>query len=98
MQNSESGGELTIYDMLWDNVKSKASPEENNYVIDEAGRDLYLKDVRSFSVRPKVGDILIFAGGPIWHRVENIKGTIPRITFGGFLNFSKDGKELFYWS
>ena len=98
MQNSESGGELTIYDMLWDNVKSKASPEENNYVIDEAGRDLYLKDVRSFSVRPKVGDILIFAGGPIWHRVENIKGTIPRITFGGFLNFSKDEKELFYWS
>ena len=98
LQNSEQGGELTIYDMLWQNVKRKESPEENTFVIDDGGKRIYLKDVHNFIVKPKVGDILIFSGGPIWHRVENILGAIPRITFGGFLNFSKDDTELYYWS
>jgi hypothetical protein len=98
LQNSEQGGELTIYDMLWENVKRKETPEENNFVIDDNDKPIYLTDVRSFVVKPKVGDILIFSGGPIWHRVENIKGSIPRMTLGGFLNFSKDDTELFYWS
>jgi len=30
--------------------------------------------------------------------VEDIKGESPRITFGGFLNFSKNNDELYYWS
>jgi hypothetical protein len=98
LQNSEQGGELTIYDMLWKDVKRKESPEENNFVIDDNDKAIYLKDVRSFVVKPNVGDILIFSGGPIWHRVENIGGSIPRMTLGGFLNFSKDDSELYYWS
>lgn len=98
LQNSEVGGELTIYDMLWENIKKKDDPENNEYVIDGNGNRLYLTDVRSFAVRPQPGDILVFAGGPIWHRVENIKGTLPRITYGGFINFSKDKQEAFYWS
>lgn len=98
IQQPESGGQLTIYDMLWDNVKRKISPEENESVIDDNGNTVYLTDVKSFSVKPLSGDILVFCGGPIWHRVENIGGRIPRITLGGFLNFSNDGKELYYWS
>jgi hypothetical protein len=98
LQQSEKGGELTIYDMLWDNVKRKESPENNEYVIDDSNNSIYVKDLKSFAVKPKPGDILVFSGGPIWHRVEDIKGISPRITFGGFLNFSKDDKELFYWS
>ena len=98
LQNSEEGGELTIYDMLWKDVKRKKTAEENESVIDDNGNTVMLKDIPSFAVRPLPGDILIFSGGPIWHRVENIKGKTPRITFGGFLNFSKDDTELFYWS
>ena len=98
LQESEKGGELSIYDMLWDQVKRKENPENNEFVIDDKDNHIYLKDVESFAVKPKPGDILIFSGGPIWHRVEDIKGSIPRITFGGFLNFSKDNKELYYWS
>ncbi len=98
IQQPELGGELTIYDMLWKDVKKKKSQEENESVIDEGGNTIFLKDVPSFSVKLMLGDILVFAGGPIWHRVENIGGGIPRITLGGFLNYSKDGKELFYWS
>lgn len=98
LQNTEEGGELTIYDMLWKNVTGKATPDENDSVIDAKGNTIYLKDVEQFTVKPQPGDILVFAGGPIWHRVENIKGDTPRITYGGFVNFSNDGKEIFYWS
>jgi len=98
LQQPEAGGELTIYDMLWDKVKRKESPENNDFVIDDSDNPIYVKDVLSFSVRPLPGDILVFAGGPIWHRVEDIKGAIPRITFGGFLNFSKNNEEVYYWS
>lgn len=98
LQQSEQGGELTIYDMLWKNVKHKESPENNEFVIDNKGNRLYVDTLKSFAVKPKAGDILVFSGGPIWHRVEDIKGENPRITFGGFLNFSKDNKALYYWS
>lgn len=98
LQQPDAGGELTIYDMLWDKVKRKESPENNEFVIDDNDKPIYVKDVRSFAVKPQPGDILVFSGGPIWHRVEDIKGTIPRITFGGFLNFSNDNKEVYYWS
>lgn len=98
LQQAESGGELTIYDMLWENVKRKESPENNDFVIDDNDKAIYLTEVKNFAVKPQPGDILIFSGGPIWHRVEDIKGNIPRITFGGFLNFSNDNKELYYWS
>jgi hypothetical protein len=98
LQQSEVGGELTIYDMLWDKVKSKESPENNEFVIDDEGKHIYVNTLKSFAVKPKPGDILVFSGGPIWHRVEDIKGQNKRLTFGGFLNFSKDNKELYYWS
>lgn len=98
LQQSEKGGELTIYDMLWENVKRKETPENNEFVIDDEGRSIYMTDVKSFAIKPQPGDILVFSGGPIWHRVEDIKGSSPRITFGGFLNFSKNNEELYYWS
>ncbi len=98
LQQPKEGGELTIYDLMWDQVKRKESPENNEFVLDDHDNPIYVKNLKSFAIKPKAGDILVFSGGPIWHRVEDIKGNIPRITFGGFLNFSKDNKELFYWS
>jgi hypothetical protein len=98
LQNSEEGGELTIYDMLWEDFVAKSSQAENETVIDAKGNTIYLKDVEQFTVQPLAGDVLIFAGGPIWHRVEDIRGDTSRITYGGFLNFSKNEKELFYWA
>ncbi len=98
LQNAKQGGELTIYDMLWDNVKQKPEVENDEAVINDAGETISLKDIRHFTVKPQPGDILIFAGGPIWHRVENIRGEIPRMTFGGFINFSKDNTKCYYWS
>lgn len=97
LQNSDEGGALTIFDMLWKDVYEKDSFTENKYVIKPSGEKLYLKDVKQFSVKPNAGDIVVFSGGPIWHRVEPVVGK-SRITFGGFINFSKDNKEYYYWS
>lgn len=98
LQNPESGGELTLYDMLWKDVQKKDHPENNDYVLDRDGKRIYVRGLNKVHIRPEVGDILIFNGGPIWHRVEDISGILPRITLGGFVNFSKDRKDLFYWS
>lgn len=97
LQNADQGGELTIYDMLWKDIKDKDRMEENEYVLTPAGDKLFLNTLRSFAVKPNPGDVLIFSGGPIWHRVENIKGSKPRITYGGFLNFTPNGTGLRYW-
>lgn len=98
LQYPEQGGELTIYDMLWPEIQKKDDFHNNEYVFNEDGEKVFLKNVESFSVRPEPGDILVFKGGPIWHRVEEIEGNRPRITFGGFINFSKDKKNFYYWS
>lgn len=98
LQYPDEGGELTIYDMLWPDVSKKDGHENNEYVLNSSNEKIYAKDIRQFKIKPNPGDILVFRGGPIWHRVEPIFGNRPRITFGGFLNFSKDGKKLFYWA
>ncbi|MEX2410858.1 MAG: hypothetical protein WD607_05700 [Candidatus Paceibacterota bacterium] len=98
LQNADYGGELTLYDLYWEAGQSKDDPQNNDYIIGTHGNKIFMKYLESLDFRPDAGDILIFNGGPIWHRVEDVKGNQPRITLGGFLNFSKDGKELFYWS
>lgn len=98
LQYPESGGELTIYNMLWPEVNAKDDFENNEYVLDCNGNRLYLDKTEQFLVRPRPGDLLVFRGGPIWHRVEPILGDRPRITFGGFMNYSEDGDKFFYWS
>lgn len=98
LQNSEDGGELTLYDLIWEKGQTKDNPHNNEFVFLKDGSKVYIKDLSILKLKPKAGDLLMFYGGYIWHRVEDIKGDTPRITLGGFLNFSKDGKELFYWS
>jgi hypothetical protein len=98
MQQPESGGELTLYDMVWEHVNGKDFPENNEFVLDKNGSKVFLNDVESKKFNPEPGDLLIFYGGKIWHRVEPIMGTKPRITLGGFINFSDDKKKCFYWS
>ena len=98
MQQPDSGGELTLYDMVWEHVNGKDSLENNEYVIDKNGNKIFLNDLEFKKFNPEPGDLLIFYGGKIWHRVEPILGSKPRITFGGFINFSSDDKKLFFWS
>lgn len=98
LQNSESGGELTIYDLEW---KPGQMGISDSVIRLEDGRELdtaVKSNIDRFQLQIKPGDMLIFAAGEIWHRVENITGHSDRITVGGFLGFSNDDSFLTYWS
>jgi hypothetical protein len=97
LQRPDEGGQLTLYDMVWEKVNGKTNFTDNDHVLDKNGKKIDLRDVNKKHFNPAPGSLLVFYGGKIWHRVENIKGSKPRITSGGFLNFSNDEKKIFYW-
>jgi hypothetical protein len=98
LQNTEEGGELTLYNIYWDQVEQKDNPQNNEYLLDKENNKVYIKDYEYLKLKPEEGDLLVFSGGRIWHRVEDILGKSDRVTFGGFLNFSTDLKSLYFWS
>ncbi len=98
LQKPESGGELSLYDFEWEEGQSKASNHENTSVKMANGEEIKLKNRRKMMIHPMEGDMIIFAGGQIWHRVEDVLGDKERITLGGFLSFSRDNQAVVYWS
>jgi hypothetical protein len=98
LQEPESGGELTLYDFEWEKGQTKKSNHENKEVIMADGSIRYIDGEEVQIIDPKKGDLILFAGGQIWHRVEEVLGTRERITLGGFLDYGWDKKKIFYWS
>ena len=99
LQPSDKGGELTLYNLRWNDVKIRLSGD--TVLVDEKGKKYDLlnkKQVPRISIAPQAGDMIVFSGGQIWHKVEFVKGTTNRITLGGFLSFTKDEKGLYIWS
>ncbi len=46
----------------------------------------------------KEGDLIIFAGGEIWHEITQIEGRKNRITIGGFMAPSLNRQKWYVWS
>jgi len=89
--NPEGGGELRIYEGDWspdDAFIPTLHVEPEHDVM--AGR-------RWRTVELEPGDLLIFAGGRIYHRVTEVSGPKSRRTLGGFGTFSDDGTDILYW-
>lgn len=101
LQEPEAGGELTLYDIEWDAAKKihdtglEKKIVTTNGKIHEVDENTLLK--RMF-ITPRAGDMFMFAGGQIWHRVENIKGNTNRITAGGFFSYATDDSKIMVWS
>lgn len=101
LQEPEAGGELTLFNFRWKDGQTKTDPREDNEIIQPDGSKMYVEDnpaIIKDKIRPRKGDMILFQGGNIWHRVEMVKGSTPRITFGGFMGISKDDKKFYYWS
>jgi hypothetical protein len=96
LQKPEAGGELTIFDV----TRTKAVKKLNDLQLESRSGELLdiEKNVDNMPLQIDNGDLLIFDGGTIWHRVELVKGNKHRITLGGFIGFTKDGNEIYYWS
>jgi len=98
LQTPQRGGELTIYDLEW----KPGQVSKGESVIQLEDGTMVDTDIEGamnkFFLKLNPGDMLIFAAGEIWHRVESPLGQSDRITVGGFLGFTRDGKSLTYWS
>lgn len=101
LNKAEIGGELSIFNLRWEDGQTKPSARFDDYVILPDGTKLDTDNdpsMRKMKISPEPGDMILFQGGNIWHRVERVFGKENRITFGGFIGFSYDKKEVFYWS
>ena len=90
LQKPMQGGDLTVFNAKWSKRNEYSNINSNMIKSIEASQSIKLE------LNP--GDLLIFQGGQIYHRVECINGPIPRITLGGFLTPSKDLTKLYFWS
>ena len=89
----EKGGELVVYD-LPPEVLNKQETELEKIVINKQNLEQYPQR----QIVPDVGDMVIFKGGNIMHKVADILGDKTRITIGGFLALSQDESKIYYWS
>lgn len=101
LQEPEEGGELTLFNFRWKEGQTKKDNTEDNEIIQPDGSKMYVENdpnILKDKITPKKGDMILFQGGNIWHRVETVRGKVPRITFGGFIGMSIDKSKIFYWS
>jgi hypothetical protein len=92
----ESGGEMTIFDV----TRTEAVKKIDDLQLESRQGEILdiEKNVDHIKLQIDEGDLLIFDGGTIWHRVEMVRGNKHRITLGGFIGFTADRKEIYYWS
>ena len=96
LQAPEKGGELTLFDLDWESSPNELIDNKGFYSHEE--REAFFKKRKTFSIKPKAGDLIVFNGGNVWHKVEDIEGKIDRITVGGFLGISNKTSEILFWN
>jgi hypothetical protein len=96
LQKPEIGGEMTIFDVTREEAIKKI---DDLQLESKKGEILHIeKNVDHIHLTIEDGDLLVFDGGTIWHRIEIVKGNKNRITLGGFIGFTKDNNAIYYWS
>lgn len=94
LQAPEKGGELTLFDLDWKSSPPELIDNKNFYSHEE--REVFFKKRKRHSIVPKAGDLIVFNGGNVWHKVEDIVGAKNRITFGGFLGKSSSTNDMLF--
>ncbi len=92
VSTSKEGGALIVYALTLGNP---------NKPMLESGRWDAEKIKEQFdyvTLRPEVGDLVVFASGRCLHQVTTIVGESPRTTLGGFLAFDADREKVLFWS
>ena len=91
LQEPEEGGELILYDAFWDDTQEALLEDYATAVALVESKHAHVIDM-------KAGDLVIFAGGRIWHKVRDLTGDKERVTMGGFMAFSNEMDKLYHWS
>ncbi len=93
VQAPDAGGDLVVYDLMWDDT-----PDEIQQLSMSQERDVLLE---AFDPVPRslgAGDMVLFTGGRIWHRVTPVTGSTERVTVGGFAATASDADGVYIWS
>ncbi|MCF8464376.1 MAG: 2OG-Fe(II) oxygenase [Flavobacteriales bacterium] len=98
LQKPDDGGELVVYDALWEDFEQGFVDRQT--LLSRKGFEVGVNDPSLLREQLKMseGDLLVFQGGQFWHKVTEVYGSKHRITFGGFIGFSKTDESIYYWS
>jgi len=98
LQKPDDGGELVVYDALWNDYEQGFVDRQT--LLSRKGFEVAVNDPSLLREQVKMGegDLLVFQGGQFWHKVSEVLGSKHRITFGGFIGFSKNDEAVYYWS
>lgn len=100
LQPAENSGHLRVFNLRWKDGMTKPSMMNDEEVITP---DKNIININSDSnivyedMKPQAGDLILFQGGNIWHKVTRIEGLKSRVTFGGFMGYSKVKNEYLIW-
>lgn len=93
LQPPQEGGPLRLFDARWPDDPTRR-PEGAKWADDDTG----VEALRSAVVPPRAGDLIVFRGGDLWHAVDDVGGSVPRVTYGGFLAPRRDRTAYEFWS
>lgn len=89
----EKGGELVLFDIPQEHLSKQETDSKNIRLAKQQ-----LDSCPQRKIVPETGDMIIFKGGNIMHKIAEVYGNKTRITIGGFLALSQDDKKIYYWS
>jgi hapalindole-type alkaloid chlorinase len=93
LQPPGAGGSLRLFDARWPDDPT-CRPAGARWAEDDTG----VEAVPSAVVSPRVGDLVVFRGGDLWHAVDDVVGDAPRITYCGFMARRRDRSGYEFWS
>lgn len=91
LQKPDSGGALILFDALWEDTKDALAKDYSTAVR-------LVESCNAFPIDMQAGDLVVFAGGRVWHRVEDVAGETDRVTLGGFMAYSNEKDKIYHWS
>jgi len=98
LSEAEIGGELCCFDLNWSNIKTRVDEEQLQNENFQTINIVNNTDIKRYHIKPAAGDLLLFAGGNVWHRVEKVGGFKSRITLGGFIAETTTPGKYYIWS
>lgn len=99
LQKPEIGGDLILFDKNWDETPVEAGNLDEKTRKNEKLFFNSSTEIPHKRIQLNQGDMVFFRAAQIWHCIDEVKGSKPRITAGGFLAAPLKGdSKYFYWS
>jgi hypothetical protein len=91
LQETERGGNLSIYRKQWEKKLEKFRKVEFGY------NDTLKKNIEVDTIESKVGDLVILNPNYL-HEVSKIQGNLDRVTLGMFFGIQNKDKKILSWA